>query len=83
MLEHSILLLNFAGMKWVHIYLIQQGKLVILKAYTNAEFLPGFCPEWNPHGPNEHSKTVKQRVFTDLFRVDPSQQTWATTAQNT
>jgi hypothetical protein len=51
--------------------------------YADSIFFSCFSPKRYSHGPNEHPQTIKQRIFTNLFCIQPSEDTWATAAQNT
>ncbi len=49
--------------------------------HLDSEFLSGLGPQRHAHGPDEPSEAVEQRIFADLFSVDPSQNARAAPAQ--
>jgi hypothetical protein len=63
-------------------YYLMQMKTVSF-VNLDSEFLSGLGPQWHAHGPDEPSEAVEQRIFADLFSVDPSQNARAAPAQAT
>ena len=73
---------NFRLSKFNEKYDLVQIKTVSF-VHLNSEFLSGLGPQRHAHGPDEPSEAVEQRIFADLFSVDPSQNARAAPAQTT